>query len=140
MRAQNCGSLITDSMDVSLSELRGLVMDREDWRAAIHGVAKSWTRLSTWTELNWTVCMCVCTCKSVWVVCAHMCVWVRESMWMCVCVYMWVCMNVIVYVCVCACFYREYRKAEESTHAAAHLGGCWMILSHRFKKMQVYSW
>ena len=37
---------ITDSMDVSLSELREMVMDREAWRAVIHGVAKSWTRLS----------------------------------------------------------------------------------------------
>ena len=45
---------ITDSMDASLSEVREMVMDREAWRAAIHGVAKSRTRLSNWTELNWT--------------------------------------------------------------------------------------
>ena len=43
---------ITDSMRMILSELRELVMDEEAWRAAIHGVAKSWTPLSNWTELN----------------------------------------------------------------------------------------
>ena len=56
---------ITDSMDVSLSELREMVMNREAWRAAIHGVAKSRTRLSDWAELNWAdtvsfLCWCLC--------------------------------------------------------------------------------
>ena len=45
---------ITDSMDVTLSEPREMVMDREAWRAAIHGVAKSRTRLSNWSDLTWT--------------------------------------------------------------------------------------
>ena len=46
---------ITDLMDMSLSGLRELVMDRETWRAVVHGVTKSQTRQSDWTELNWMV-------------------------------------------------------------------------------------
>ena len=50
---------ITDSMDVSLSELRELVMDREAWRAGIHGVAKSWTQLRDWIELTKPHNLCI---------------------------------------------------------------------------------
>ena len=51
---------ITDSMDISLSKLRESVMDREAWHAVIHGLSKSQTQLSDWTELNWT-----CPCRSI---------------------------------------------------------------------------
>ena len=44
---------ITDSMDMNLGKIWGLVKDRKAWRAAVHRVAKSWTRLRDWTELNW---------------------------------------------------------------------------------------
>ena len=57
---------ITDSTDVSLSELRALVMDREAWRAAIHGVAKSRTQLRDWAELNWIPDNLICLLKNLY--------------------------------------------------------------------------
>ena len=53
-RVMRWSDVITDSTDMSLSKLRELVLDREAWRAGAHGVGKSWTWLSNWTELMWT--------------------------------------------------------------------------------------
>ena len=60
---------ITNSMDMSLGRLWELVMGRESWHAEVHGITKSRTWMSDWTELNWTdVCVCVCVCVCVFAV------------------------------------------------------------------------
>ena len=51
---------ITDSVNMSLSQLRVFMMDREAWHSAVHGVTKSWTRLRDWAVLNWIVILLIC--------------------------------------------------------------------------------
>ena len=55
---------ITDSMGMSLGKFRELVMDRKAWHAAVHVVTKSWTQLSSWTELNWGHYVMIIQCKT----------------------------------------------------------------------------
>ena len=68
---------ITDSMDVSLGELRELVIDREAWRAVIHGVAKSRTWLSDWIELMYI-------CYNIYITYIYVCVCIWLDGWLCV--------------------------------------------------------
>ena len=67
---------ITDVMDMSLSRLWELVMDRETWRSAVHGVSMSWTRLSNWIELNWKSLQMVTTAMKLKDVCS-----LEEKLW-----------------------------------------------------------
>ena len=69
---------ITDSMDVNLSELRELVMDREAWRAAIHEVAKSRTQLSDWSDLIWCMYVWIYVCIYVGGQSEALCPWQRS--------------------------------------------------------------
>ena len=70
---------ITDSMDINLNKLQELLMDREVWCAAVHGVTRSRTRLSDWPQLNWTVCYFIWWGIE-WFVCACVCMYLASQL------------------------------------------------------------
>ena len=76
---------ISNSMDMSLGGLRELVMDRKAWWAVVHGVTKSWTWLSDWTELNWSLLIIIIILINNRVHDPHIYIWTHKSVFKCSC-------------------------------------------------------
>ena len=97
---------LDDSMDMSLGELRELVMDRKAWHAAVHGVTKSWTLLSDWTELRtlslniYMVIQNTVKDKEAWCAAVHRIA--KSQTWLS----NWTTTNILIWMHVCVCTYR----------------------------------